>query len=941
MKTSSLFRVFPLEGYINTQFTIVPQEDDINIDIFRDDERVKQLHLSSKEDRVVLNGMHGSEAGTFILRCSKGEGHQEQTVVVDDAFRYGDGALEKTFVFPGCDHVFICMRDRFHVYDLKSGRVVYSENKFIIDNVIRTGEDIFILQSGRDNVEHTLFRTDTFTTGRSVFGEFVSYSKDSSIYLVKTEKGISLLDSRTLDEGDFLVGDSYISKEQGTCIVADFNTGDVAFIRLDPFHVCKNVVRGLSGCSCDGLCLYGPAGDLQVCHVGNPERTYRLEVPESTDALTLENFFGPGREMNLAGITYSESDSRIPSGGLVVDHDVMLWRSCSWKIYPGENQECIYFQEQIRSSFIVKRRRRMDGVEYEKRYHDWATRSYRMGAAGKEELTYHRLQNGRNGVIVNSDCRFSMEDAMIIDPVHGTYNVDESGVAFSATGPVCCRHLDESLSELSFFSGGRMTVKIDREYGYKLLADGTILNYKANGELVYHYLHVGALRRFTDDVQYDERGFFISCNQDRSRRIRFATWVLDVPLQAVILSVCNDRVLCRMNGRLVAFVSERGGAVRTHELDIDISRKYSSAAMSPDGRYLVYGQDGKFTYFDTESGQKIPFGNERFVRFTAGGKVISYDGTNAKRSMRVVDPLSMRILDGAEYVYYCFTSPDGSLYAEPSLKVKIYSLVKDQYITPQEYFDLASSIGTSNVGADKKEARQAFYDNNTALCERLGLNPDTICADRLTERHYYVVIGRFSDGKTVEVKVHKLDFLNFVSFSHDNRKVGVVGKPFSNGYIYIGSIDDSFSRVDEDYESLVAEWATWCCGFSRNGMFATSDSAPNLYIKGDREGNPRTIQNRSWLCFSNSGRYVALSTQAYEAKTNGGRGHIPSNEVFIARTSDLSECAHFCDHGSGIMKAGHSDMGKNIVMASFSQDDSRFMTIDNDGVIIVRNLHLP
>lgn len=950
MKTSSLFRVFPSEGYINTQFSIVPMQDDIDLGIVKDDIVVQHLHLLSKDDRVVLNGMNGDEAGTFILRCSCKDAVQELEVVVDDAFRYGDGALEKTFVFPGCDLVFICMKDRFHIYDLKSGTTAYTSNKFTINNVIKTGDNVFILQSGRDNTEHTLFRTDTFTMERSVLGEFVSYNEESSIYLIKTERGIILHDSQTLDERDALVGELYTKKEQGTYIIADFHTGDVAFINLDPFRICKNVIRDLKCCSYEGLCLYGTPSDLHVCFASDPTRTFRLEVPESTDSLSLENFFGPGNKMNLSGIVSDASDCRIPSNGLVVDHAVMLWKHCGWTIYPGGQQDCIYFQEDITSSFVMLLRRRMDGEEYEKRYRNCETRSYCMNIAGRSELTYPRLFGRRNGVLVNCvELGNSTYDAMIIDPVHGIVKVSESSVDFSATGPVSCRPLNESISELTFFSGGsKSTLMIDREYGYKLLWGGTILNYKANGYVVYDYLRVGAIRRFTDDVQYDERGF-ISSVRDGTHRIMYATREFDVPLEAVVLSTCNDRILCRLGERLVAFVSENNGSVRTHELDLDISRSYSSAAMSPDGRYLVYGQDGSFTYFDTESGKKIPFGNERFVKFTADGKVLSYDSSNEKRSMRVVDPLSMKIVDGAEYVYYSFTSPDGSLYAEPSLKVKFYNLVKDQYITYQEYCDLAASIGSYVDAPDKKEARQVFYDNNREMCVRLNLNPDTLCAEKFIERHYYVVIGRISDGKTIEVEVPSLLFLNFVSFSYDNRKVGIVGKPGDGGYIYVGTIDDAFSGVNKEVEyyreagsgdKQIIEKATWCCGFSRQGCFGTSDSGPNLYIMPGAHSVMRKHPGRSWLCFSNSGRYVALSTQAYEAITIGGRGHIPSNEVFIARTSDLRECAHFCDHGSGIMKASHSDMGKNIVMASFSQDDSRFMTIDNDGVIIVRNLHL-
>lgn len=99
---------------------------------------------------------------------------------------------------------------------------------------------------------------------------------------------------------------------------------------------------------------------------------------------------------------------------------------------------------------------------------------------------------------------------------------------------------------------------------------------------------------------------------------------------------------------------------------------------------------------------------------------------------------------------------------------------------------------------------------------------------------------------------------------------------------------------------------------------------------------------KSFLSFSPSGKYIALSRQGYTALNssrgkNENWGHHPSSGIFIYETdSGILEKHYFNDHGSNIK--GVATREGNIAFAAFSNDDKRFLSISDDGVVVIRNL---
>lgn len=104
------------------------------------------------------------------------------------------------------------------------------------------------------------------------------------------------------------------------------------------------------------------------------------------------------------------------------------------------------------------------------------------------------------------------------------------------------------------------------------------------------------------------------------------------------------------------------------------------------------------------------------------------------------------------------------------------------------------------------------------------------------------------------------------------------------------------------------------------------------------------------MTFSPDGEYAALSNQGYISKYDRygneriGWGHQPSCEVFIVKSSQMDSTlktySDLSDRGiSGLSDRRHN-FPKTIASVSFSNDNKRLMMVGNDGVVIIRNLHL-
>jgi len=174
---------------------------------------------------------------------------------------------------------------------------------------------------------------------------------------------------------------------------------------------------------------------------------------------------------------------------------------------------------------------------------------------------------------------------------------------------------------------------------------------------------------------------------------------------------------------------------------------------------------------------------------------------------------------------------------------------------------------------------------------------------------------------------------------------------------------ESSLEILDTYLSRYPRYASWVCGISKTGFFATYDSTPDTYIINVAENlfeNKTTeielrqniyksktniyhtynkwneIKGKNFLCFSPTGKFLALSEQGYEPLTLGGYGHQESGAVHIANTNSGKLICSFNDHGSHLV----NPKIKDTIFVSFSEDEKRLMSMSKDGVVIVRDLNL-
>jgi len=435
----------------------------------------------------------------------------------------------------------------------------------------------------------------------------------------------------------------------------------------------------------------------------------------------------------------------------------------------------------------------------------------------------------------------------------------------------------------------------------------------------------------------------------------------------------------------IIYLSKFNNTKRKYELlEIPINeQRFNESYLSPNGQFLVLqDKSNKYILYDIEKNETIKFFSGNFLAFSnEGNLIIEKDGT---RNVKIYDPLTFSDITPPNYHHYRFLSPDGKLYAQVSKKIRYINKLSGQelkinevtkfrqeldlpiiafYTTPEqkiEYEKIKNQI--------YKNRRALFLDNKTKFDE-IGIDDySEISSNTIVKVERFIEIGIVGTNITTEIHFPlNLKYYNYASFSYDNKFFGYVGKPSSRGIIHLFKLDfDEHNKklsVVDSYLSMFPKYASWVCGFSKTGYFATYDSTPDTYLIKVNErffdlktteielrnniynsksniyhqyNNWNIINGKNFLCFSPSGKYLSLSEQGYEPLTLGGYGHQESNAVHIAITETGEIIDSFTGHGDMIKK----NSSKKVTFVAFSKNEKRIMTLSSDGVVVIRNINI-
>lgn len=418
------------------------------------------------------------------------------------------------------------------------------------------------------------------------------------------------------------------------------------------------------------------------------------------------------------------------------------------------------------------------------------------------------------------------------------------------------------------------------------------------------------------------------------------------------------------------------------EIQLDIS-KYQESYLSPNGQFLVLQDDSnKYLWFDIEKNETVRFFSGNFLSFSKEGNlIIEEDGS---RNVKIFDPLTFSDITPPNYHHYRFLSPDGKLYSQLALKTRYFNKLNGNEINITEVSKLRRDLDSPSIflsiNPDKKQEferekdkvdknRRSFFEKNKSAFDKLDIDDHSkITSQTVVKVEKFTEIGIVGTNITTEILFPEdLAYYNYAAFSHDNKYFAYVGKPSSKGLIHLFKLDYDESEnklmVTDSYLSRYPRYASWVCGFSKTGNFATYDSTPDTYLlKIDEElfesktseielreniYNSKSniyhqylkwneIKGKNFLCFSPTGKYLSLSEQGYEPLTLGGYGHQESNAVHIAITETGRIIDSFTGHGDKIKE----NRRKKVTFVAFSEDEKRIMTLSSDGVVVIRDLKI-
>lgn len=410
--------------------------------------------------------------------------------------------------------------------------------------------------------------------------------------------------------------------------------------------------------------------------------------------------------------------------------------------------------------------------------------------------------------------------------------------------------------------------------------------------------------------------------------------------------------------------------------DLYDTSSYKSVLLSEDGSQIMYRDEKRTVILDVTSNEFERFDNISYIKDINGIRPLFLRRPGSLQP-RIVNPVTGQILPHNRMAAYQFVSPNGLLYADTEIDdyVETWNLITNKILSKSEINEFADKFFYI-VGSDKEKSkinennRRQFIEDNLQFFKNATQNwknrSDKQLVDSLLRLDYNAFTKLFMERRGVAYVRHKANdsivakielgiplwFLNYVSFSYDNRFVAIAGRyPNNSNYGGLFLVYDLINKKE-----IIAKrnsWAVWMTAFNQKNHVAAYSSEPISYdsILSDT-GNGSKVESYpsfSFLTFSPRGEYAALSNQGYVSKydKHGNErlewGHMPSCEVYVVHSSDFGNVLiKFSDLSkSGIdgLADKEHNFSKTVTSVSFSNDNKRLMMVGNDGVVVIRNLH--
>jgi hypothetical protein len=945
------FQVHPHFGYLNSD-VLLSNNCDYAFDV-KDTSHGEVYHLSPKESISVR-----LTAGEHKLVAEiEDEKIETETVIVEDAIKLGGSKEKKTYVFEGTPWTLMVMLDRtyfinrdtkmqFVEHGLVPKSIKYLTPKYLLfttenDNSVFSLENLSVVKTiGNSQLLFSNNQYSLFSSGEDlVLFRFVDGAGDQCITLK--------CDDYTIDKhkyvlfyhvkGEKRIWAKRLDKPETPTTAIGTEEDFQCFIGIRS-AVCGKSPQSLSVVnlhSKDSTVLYGDA--IPVTHVNGKQIWINNCVSSLTDT-EIENGFTSSAEL-----TVYERGSRwffVKQVKHVLKNKKVITKTNTYSLHVLKDDK-VYFESSQPLS-VTK------GITFDC-VNNGSIKNLLIFPYSTDECVGSPLVSPRGYILLLKTN--TSNSKVLFDPLTQKQYPCVSGDLFQKTGLIEQDRPDETEDALKHCF---LDVETKRSFANKfyeeLTCSGFYRLYGGAGD----YVH-----------SLDGHVHSMPCIKDRL---------------VSISEECNYAIVRSEDGiLLLKYDSEQKKWVGTalERMDIDESY-YVKAVFCSDGESIIYQKKTGDKYYLRQIGS-----NEE-TEFDLQGSVVRrnfngylpYMDFDTHRRPVYVDPVTLTRIEAAAAGQFTYQSIDGTIKHVAHNVIKYYSNEKRQIVSKEEYneyvlrydYEILGELGGYKVYKTDgpryetaKNNRIAYFRlNKQWLCEAIRsssffqtlsedrclksfLDYGSVCEDVLFKLSFYVreKIGE----ELIDIQIPRaLYFLNYVSYSYDNKYIIVSGRfPMNSRYKGLALVYDVDNRKTVYFSA--STMAVWLGVFSKQGMAAYYDSTPNSYLSPNviNDASFIEIPGRSFLAFSPSGNLIALSRQGYIPYASGDPhwGHQPSRDVYVVKSSSPNnELAHYCDHGDQIEGTGGWDRtNSSVASASFSADDKKLMTVSKDGVVVVRNLH--
>lgn len=944
--------IHPYRGYLNTEFQIYSHEQSpMEYIVYSKDDGTEALK-EIKKGVVESNRPHSfrlSSPGSFVIQFSNGT---SSAITVEDAYKFGGNKHKKSFIFDKCPWAFIVMHDRTYFYNRES------KESFVEaispDDILEISKDYVLLKNEGQN-DITLF--SLLEQAPVLCVDNVIFSNDN--LFVWKEEGeddkLSIMKVYSLNENKMLITEPFtrysLDVIKGCIYLA--NNNDIRKLLL------AETTSLSESFSFRGQFVTFAQSHYAICREYTKIKVWDIETKEEqTEIIPSGNLARINDVMFIDVASRRRAISKFDLSGSEFPEAVISARYSEYDIYPCP-WRVFYFHKEILLSSEQK-----DNV------------TTRFICDNKKNI-HREVQNDNGNVIFAGDafCWYKNDESYVACRVydHTSYCTDSKVYTFRNKVYLCNAKNIRTLSNNGFWDG---CWKTEGEFVYD--------DFESYG-IIYDKVAKTYYNHFRKELNGQKRW--------RQGCLEIGEYLYNKCGRSVLKKDCPQTISSGLNYGLtvdsdgVKFFEYRNNAFENETIldgTYDTSA-YSNVLLSDNGHQIMYREKNVSTILDIESGQRTEFENLSYINHINGIRPLFITESECTQA-RLINPLDGQPINVDLLTQYQFVSPDSSLYADKELRkyIEYRNKITGKTISREDYLDLVNKFDVPNdkwgkwiLSSKKEEVKddieEIFKLRDKYVEEHIGYFTELAKDARSTKVYLHniarhqkftdlfikivgiAIIRRMDNGEVVE-KIElgsPLAYLNYVSFSYDNRYVAIAGcYPWgvsTGGLFLLYDLEEHMTI----YRNGMSK-AVWTTAFTKDGIVAAYTSSPTTFIgkcdevkaKGnEKEFDLCVIGGYNFLTYSPDGAYFACSQQGYVAYRNGAGninpnwGHQPSALVDIRRASDPdNELIRFND----LSEMGIADtfQSQSVSSVSFSNDNKKLLMVGKDGVVIVRNLHL-